>query len=143
MPIENRRDCGGPPQTGRSRGRQQDDEPDVAAGLVEVRAQCFDGMRRKVKKRRLPEWRIVRPELLPAQRGGQRYRDRQDKPPASGERHLRQPLRDHGGKHLREQSYKNDDGRRGCQHNDRSALARRALPLGSPQLDDAENQQAG
>jgi len=101
MPIENRGDCGGPPQTGRSRWRQQHDQPDVGRRLVEISAECFDRILREVSERRLTVWRVVCAELLSTQGRSQSHGDRQDKPPAFGHGHLRQPRRDQRGHYLR------------------------------------------
>lgn len=76
MSIENRRDCGGPPQTRRSRWSEQNDKTDIARGPVEVGSKGFDGVRRELDERRLTIWRVVGAELLSPERGRQGHRDR-------------------------------------------------------------------
>lgn len=76
MSIENRRDCGGPPQTRRSRWSEQHDETDIARGPIEVGSKDLDGVRRELDERRLTIWCVVRAELLSPERGRQGHRDR-------------------------------------------------------------------
>src|SRR4051812_11494312 len=86
MLLEDRGDCGGPPQTGRSGWRQQDDQSDGVLRRVEVRAHRFDRRAIEVNQRGLTCGRIVRGELLPPQHR-QDYHNRNGDPPPSTQRH--------------------------------------------------------
>ena len=85
--FENPLDCGGPPQTGRSRGRQQQDDADPIGGAVELIPEVIERLRGQIRERRLVRRRLM-PELVgdPAEKNG---RGDQNEQRASSLRHRR------------------------------------------------------
>jgi len=63
--LQKRFDCGGPPQTGPSSRRQQNDKPCLVCVAVEFRPQPFKSCRVDRYERRLPWWSFTRREPVP------------------------------------------------------------------------------
>jgi hypothetical protein len=65
MPIQNLFDRGGPPQTGGSGRREQQDHAELARSLVEPIFQIFQTLRVHLRERRLASGRLVRENAAP------------------------------------------------------------------------------
>ena len=138
-PLEHVLNCGGPPQTDRSRRGQQEDDARPVGVAIEVGAERFQAG--GAENRRVE----AGPEAPAAGRRGTRA-----SPPASAantpDENGEAPI--HGitvgekaGEQLREQHRHHDDRRRHAQHDGGGPGRRRACPAGPAQLETADDQQ--
>ena len=74
MPIQNLFDRGGPPQTGWSSRREQQDHAELARSLVELSFQIFQTLRVHLRERRLAPGRLMREDATSHGRSQKHYR---------------------------------------------------------------------
>ena len=117
---QERFDCGGPPQTGPSSRRQQDDKPGLVDVTIEFRPQTLESCRVDRDESRLPDWRFTRREPVPGSgRGNQNDESRNRERLSSGLHTLWQPVRQQAGDHLWKEDHEHDDDRGETEDNQR------------------------
>jgi hypothetical protein len=110
MLLQERFDCGGPPQTGPSSRRQQDDQPCLVCVAVEFRPQSFKCCDVDRYERRLARWSFTRYEPVPCSgRRNQNDEPRNTERPSCVLHTLWQPVRQQARDHLWKEDDEHDD----------------------------------
>jgi hypothetical protein len=110
MLLQERFDCGGPPQTGPSSRRQQDDQPCLVCVAVEFRPQSFKCRGVDRYERPLARWSFTGYEPVPCNgRRNQNDEPRNTERPSCVLHTLWQPVRQQARDHLWKEDDEHDD----------------------------------
>ena len=108
--LQERFDCGGPPQTGPSSRRQQDDQPRLVCVTIEFCPQTFQSCCVDRDESRLAGWRFTRREPVPgSDRRNQNDEPRNTERPSCVLHTLWQPVRQQARDHLWKEDHEHDD----------------------------------